>query len=94
MALIETHIYSEVLKMVMEVNVILPQERQPYRDKDKFKVLWLLHGGSGDATAWLRMTSIERYAYEYGIAVVVPGAMNSCFTDMAHGGRFFTYFTE
>jgi len=78
----------------MEVNVILPQERQPYGDNEKFKVLWLLHGGSGDSTAWLRMTSIERYAYEYGIAVVVPGAMNSCFTDMAHGGRFFTYLTD
>jgi putative tributyrin esterase len=40
------------------------------------------------------MSSIERYALEYGIAVVVPGGFNSCFTDMAHGGRFFTYVTD
>lgn len=94
MALIETHFYSEVLGMEMEVNVILPQEKQPYSGEGKLKVLWLLHGGSGDATAWLRMTSIERYAIEYGIAVVVPGVLNSCFTDMAHGGKFYTYMTD
>ena len=40
------------------------------------------------------MTSIERYAIEYGIAVVMPNAMHSCFTNMAHGGRFLTYITD
>jgi S-formylglutathione hydrolase FrmB len=40
------------------------------------------------------MSSIERYALEYGIAVVIPGGLNSCFTDMEHGGRFLTYLTE
>lgn len=91
MARIETHFFSQALGMEMEVNVILPQEKQPYLGDGKLKVLWLLHGGSGDDTAWLRMSSIERYALNYGIAVVVPGVLNSCFTDMAHGGRFFTY---
>lgn len=94
MALIETHFFSEVLGMEMSVNVILPQERQPYSDTGKLKVLWLFHGGSGDDTAWLRMSSIERYALEYGIAVILPGVLNSCFTDMIHGGKFFTYITE
>jgi S-formylglutathione hydrolase FrmB len=94
MALIETHFFSEVLGMEMEINIIFPQEKQPYRKDEKLKVLWLLHGGSGDATAWLRMSSIERYALEYGIAVVMPGVYNSCYTDMKHGGRFFTYITE
>lgn len=94
MALIETHIFSEVLGMEMAVNVILPQEKQPYTGSGKLKVLWLLHGGSGDETGWLRMSSIERYALEYGIAVIIPGVLNSCFTDMKHGGRFFTYISE
>ncbi|UUZ83581.1 hypothetical protein LJK88_07000 [Paenibacillus sp. P26] len=94
MALIETHLFSEVLGMEMEVNVVLPQERRPYTGDGKLKVLWLLHGGSGDATLWSRMSRVERYAQEYGIAVIAPGGLNSCFTDMAHGGRFFTYLTE
>ncbi|SFM13108.1 S-formylglutathione hydrolase FrmB [Gracilibacillus orientalis] len=94
MALIETHIYSEVLAMDMTVNVILPQEKQPYMGNKKMKVLWLLHGGSGDESAWLRMSNIERYAIEYGIAVIIPGVLNSCFTDMEHGENFFTYMTD
>lgn len=94
MALIETHFFSEVLGMEMEVNVILPQEKQPYTGDGKLKVLWLLHGGSGDATAWQRMSGIERYALEYGIAVVIPGMMQSCGADMEHGGRFFTYLAD
>jgi putative tributyrin esterase len=94
MALIETHIFSEVLGRDVVVNVILPQERQPYTGDGKLKVLWLFHGGSGDETAWLRMSSIERYAIEYGIAVVVPGGLNSCYTDMMHGGNYFKYVTD
>jgi putative tributyrin esterase len=94
MALIETFLHSEVLGMDTKVHVILPQEKRPYTGDGKLKVLWLLHGGSGDDTAWLRMSSIERYAHEYGIAVVVPGGLHSCFTDMEHGGRFFTYVAE
>lgn len=94
MAWIETHCFSEMLGMETEVQVILPQERRPYTVDDRLKTLWLLHGGSGDATAWLRMSGVERYAAEYGVAVVMPGGLYSCFTDMAHGGRFFSYLTE
>lgn len=94
MALIETNFFSEVLGMDMAVNVIVPQEKRPYGGEGKLKVLWLLHGGSGDNTAWLRMSSIERYALEYGIAVVVPGVLHSCYTDMVHGGKFFTYMAD
>jgi putative tributyrin esterase len=94
MAWIETYVYSEVLGMEVPVHVILPQEKQPFRKNIKHKVLWLLHGGSGDETAWHRMSTIERYAIQYGLAVIMPGGMNSCFTDMEHGGKFFTYMTE
>ncbi len=94
MALIETGIYSEILDMETDIYVILPQAKEPGRKYDKLKVLWLLHGGSGDHTAWIRMTAIERYANEYGIAVVIPGALYSCFTDMAHGEKYATYITE
>ncbi|WP_233530938.1 alpha/beta hydrolase [Paenibacillus alkalitolerans] len=94
MALMETHFFSEVLEMEMQVNVILPQEKRPYTGDGKLKVLWLLHGGSGDHTAWQRMSRIESYANQYGIAVVLPGVLNSCYTNMAHGGRFFIYMTE
>ena len=47
--------------------------------------LYLLHGYSDDSTKWLRMTSIERYATNYRLAVVMPSALHSCYTNMATG---------
>ncbi len=80
--------------MEMELNVVLPQPKQSVSRPEKLKTIWLLHGGSGDTTAWLRMSCAERYAVEHGVALVVPGVHQSCFSDMAHGGRYFTYMTE
>lgn len=94
MAWIEAHLFSEVLGMATQAAVIMPQEKRPYAGDGKLKTLWLLHGGSGDHTVWSRMSGIERYANEYGIAVVMPHGHRSCFTDMERGGRFFTHITE
>ncbi|HZG87847.1 alpha/beta hydrolase [Paenibacillus sp.] len=94
MALMEAHVYSTILGMDVQTTVIMPQERQPYDGDGKLKTLWLLHGGSGDHSMWQRMSRIEQHANRFGIAVVLPGAMHSCWTDMAHGGRYFTYMTE
>lgn len=101
MAWIETHLFSDTLGMEMTVNVLLPQESLAVASpsasaqaRNKLKTLWLLHGGSGDDTAWLRMSAVERYALAYGIAVVMPGGFQSCFTDMRYGGLFHTYLTD
>ena len=40
-------------------------------------MLYLLHGLSDDHTAWLRYTSIERYAAARGLAVVMPAVDRS-----------------
>ena len=57
-------------------------------------VLYLLHGLSDDHTAWLRYTSIERYAAARGLAVVMPAAGRSFYADEAHGHRYWTYVSE
>ena len=36
------------------------------------KTLTLLHGLSSDETTYMRYTSIERYANEYKLAVIMP----------------------
>ena len=43
-----------------------------------------MHGSSDDHSIWLRRTSIERYAAEYGIAVVMPAVGRSYYCDMAY----------
>lgn len=57
-------------------------------------VLYLLHGLSDDCTIWERRTSIERYATEKGIAVVMPEVRRSFYTDEAVGEKYWTFIAE
>ena len=42
----------------------------------------------------MRRTAIERYAAEYGIAVVMPNVSRSWYTDRADGARYFNFVTK
>lgn len=90
MALMEVQLYSHQLGMEMAVDVILPQPG-PGEPAKTYPVLWLYHGGSGDHTAWVRNSSVESWAEERGIAVVMPGVHRSCFINMNRGGRYGSY---
>lgn len=58
-------------------------------------VLYLLHGGSGHGSDWIRNSNVERYAAPYQLAVVMPEVDGSCFyADMKHGYSYFQYVTE
>lgn len=99
MALIQAHFYSKVLNMQRTMNVILPQQKNgvgtaSQETGNKWPVLYLLHGGSDDHTTWQRQTSIERYALEHGIAVVLASTDLGFYTDMKYGYRFFEHFSE
>ena len=60
--------YSPVLKRNTHINVILPTPNETDQKVAKnLKVLYLLHGLSDDHSIWLRRTSIERYATQYGM---------------------------
>jgi len=93
MAFIQMDFFSGVLGMSVPVNVILP-ERIRNLSEDNIKTLYLLHGLSDDHTAWVRQTSIERYANEYGIAVVMPAVQRSWYTDTADGAKYLSFVAE
>jgi putative tributyrin esterase len=59
-----------------------------------FPVLYLLHGLSDDHTAWLRYTSVERYAAAAGLAVVMPAVNRSFYANERNGGRYWDYVAE
>lgn len=97
MALIHCDFYSEVLGVVTSMNVILPQKMISQADshkKEKYPVLYLLHGLTDNYTGWQRKSSIERYVSEMGLAVIMPDAGRSFYTDMKHGYKYFTFITE
>lgn len=91
MALFHANFFSEVLGMQSNAEVILPDRPDPTR---KLPVLYLLHGLSDDHTIWQRRTSIERYASAYYLAIVMPNAHRSFYTDMKYGRSYLTYMTE
>ena len=75
------------------VYIVLPYDKS--MEMKPYRVLYLLHGGAGNAQDWIRYTSIERYAEENKIAIVMPevGAC-SFYSDMVHGYKYYTYLTE
>ncbi len=93
MTLFQTTLRSKSLEMSTGVNILLPDN---YEDmpKDGYPVLYLLHGMSDDRTTWLRNTRIEKYADERKIAVVMPEAQCSFYTDMAYGLKYYSYIAE
>ena len=98
MALIHCNFYSKYLGYDTQVNVILPENKSPYEFDEsrdyKFQTLYLLHGLGDDCNGWLRGTSIERYATDHRIAVVMPTGENSFYLNKASGKQYFSYMTE
>ena len=100
MALLHVDCYSQVLSMEMQMDVILPEATRGQigmegrSGGEKWKTLYLLHGMSDDHSIWQRRTSIERYAADKGIAVVMPTTHLGWYTDMYRGPKYFTYITD
>lgn len=100
MAFLSVDCFSEVLHMSVNLNVILPQNisiDNPVNGghfTPPYPVLYLLHGYNGDHTVWVRRTSVERYASDKGIVIIMPAAHLSFYTDMHVGFRYWTFISE
>ena len=99
MALIHLDFHSDALKMAVNADIILPQASRSQigmegKREESYRTLYLLHGLSDDHTIWQRRTSVERYAARYGVAVVMPSGGRSFYTDMRHGGAYYTYIAK
>lgn len=99
MALLHVTIDSKVLERETQLEVILPETPRGQIGMHSVSArscptLYLLHGMSDDHTIWQRRTSIERYAAQYGLAVVMPGTDLGWYTDMQEGEGYFTYISQ
>lgn len=97
MILNEVNFFSEVLTMRSTMYVLLPQRplaETKSKRAPKYRTLYLLHGHSDDHTAWMRWSSIEKYAEVYNLVVVMPAANLSFYTDMVHGKDYFQFIGE
>ncbi|HEY3377051.1 MAG TPA: alpha/beta hydrolase family protein [Armatimonadota bacterium] len=80
MSLLHINYFSAALEKQSAMYAILPTGDGPFR------TMYMLHGLSDDYTIWLRRTSIERYADELGICVVLLDGARSFYTDAENGG--------
>lgn len=104
MAFFQMNFFSPTLCFNTDINVVVPtpnsDEILNHKSSDyfypgvKFQVLYLLHGAYGDYSDWMRLTSIEKYAQNHKLTVVMPSASNSFYQNMHRGSRYLTYLTE
>jgi putative tributyrin esterase len=100
MPFIQCDFHADTLGFSTSLNVILPRDSSKFIRTDdpglqgKYPTLYLLHGLSDDQTIWMRRTSIERYADEYGIAVVMPTVHRGFYTDMKAGLTYWKFVSE
>ena len=74
------------------MNVILPEHPDAWNEPPA--VLYLLHGLSDDHTAWSRRTSIERYAQDLPLVIVMPEVHKSFYCNMACGSNYWDFVAE
>lgn len=100
MAFIQLSFFSRTLIVSTNVNVILPESSQGIgietsgKEQELPKVLYLLHGYSDDHSTWMRRSSIERYAAEHNLAVIMPFVNHSYYCNEVHGGRYWDFVSE
>lgn len=102
MARLEVDFFSEALEVGASMTVLLPQPvagqvglaGSAPESADGPPVLYLLHGLSDDHTAWTRYTSVERYAAEHGLAVVMPAVGRSFYANEVHGHAYWDFLAD
>ena len=83
--------FSENLKSRVSVNVTVPKLSKIGDTARTYPILYLTHGNTDDRSAWLRQTSAERYADEYGLITVMTSTWSSFGMDMYIGKKYFSY---
>ncbi len=101
MAYIQLHVFSRALGIQTEVGVIMPQRDTTGEigienavKTEKYRTLYLLHGLSDDQSIWHRRTSIERYATEYGVCVVMPCGGRSFYINQQNGQAYYNFIAK
>lgn len=97
MAYIQCSFFSRTLRANTNINVIIPSPEAKgwtFSPGIKFQTLYLFHGAYGNCDDWPLKSSIERYAQERMLAVVMPSAGNSMYQDMYRGEKYLTFITD
>ena len=85
--------FSKCLGRDAEMIVLLPAKAVA-QGKKEYKTLYLLHGLMDQADRWINRSSLERYASKYSMAIILPNAARSFYTDMVYGDKYYTHISQ
>ena len=78
MALLQVNFFSKALSRIVTAHMYLPSDTQPEFTEDnphyerETKILYLLHGFSGDSTDWISGSNVMDVSRRYNLAIVMP----------------------
>ena len=94
MARFNTTMVSSVLKRAIDLTIVIPSPTYPdvmmaeregkkvsHKNEEKYPVLYLFHGYSGNHTSWTSYGRTEMFAEERKIAVVMISGENKAYAD-------------
>ena len=85
-------VYSYALDKMTPLNIYLPHDdNRRFRVDKPQRTLILLHGLEGNHSYWNRYTSVERYAQRRNLALIMPEAEMSMYSDMKCGLQYGQY---
>ena len=78
------------------INVILPERSNDVDPlfTDEPKVLYLLHGLSGNEDEWTRFSKIEYYAKKYNFIIIMPRVDRSFYCNTKYRANYFDYIAD
>lgn len=106
MAKLLCNVISYTLRRTVDVQVILPTPTIPesmgmggslpprHTPKDKYPVLYLLHGMGNNHAQWTGYTNVELYAEERQIAVVMISGENKSYVNHKNGDLFYDFIAK
>ncbi len=95
MVSLQVQCHADTLRTDVLFHVLLPQPEPAQAKRERnLPVLYLLHGLSDDASAFLRFTALERHLAKYRVAAVMPSIGRSFGTDMRRGAAFGRFLLE
>lgn len=96
MGIFKGNFYSSSLKMATTINVIFPDRSNDVDPvvEGEPKVLYLLHGLSGNCDEWFRFSKIEYYAKKYNLIVIMPEVQRSFYSNTKYGINYFDFVAD
>ena len=94
MAFLTCKLKSAALQTTTAVRLYFPCDLPPEEGNEVKGVFTLLHGFTNDGQDWVNSSSALRYARENGLALVIPDASNSFYSNLVGGQAWNTWLNE